>query len=202
VRHKRRSHDPAAARAAILGDATREFAEHDFGATHMMAIADAAGYDKSLAFQYFDSKTGLYTAVVESVVHEATPRKLAAELARLLGDPMTSRDPRRLTDLLLTLIRGNFEALQHHSAARRLLTSEAAAGWRSLQGAWHLSFTDFGLYSPILALVSPLMSTAGASNHQRLLHCFFRRYLTGSPAPLFPPATKPFPQATLRIGGS
>jgi hypothetical protein len=71
----------------------------------------------------------------------------------------------------------------------------------TLQGAWHLSFSDFGLYSPILALVSPL--SQAQAHHIVSAYCvaFFEHYLAGMNSPLLAPGAKPFPQATLRAGG-
>src|SRR5438034_7341054 len=58
-----RAHDAEGAREAILNAAEAVFAEHGFDGARIDAIAASAGYNKSLIFQYFDDKLGLYTEV-------------------------------------------------------------------------------------------------------------------------------------------
>ena len=59
-----RAHDAQGAREAILNAAEEVFAEHGFDGARIDAIAAKAGYNKSLIFQYFDDKLGLYAHVV------------------------------------------------------------------------------------------------------------------------------------------
>ena len=131
TRGTHRTHDAAKARATILEAAAQTFAEHGFAATRTQQIADAAEYDKSLLFQYFGDKLSLYTATIEFVVRQATPLATAAQLATLVNDPATPHDVQKLTTLLTSLIRGNFDALWSHAVARRLLAWEAAEGWHT-----------------------------------------------------------------------
>src|SRR5881396_1386884 len=63
-RGRGRAHDAEGAREAILNAAEEVFAEHGFDGARIDAIAAASGYNKSLIFQYFDDKLGLYAAVV------------------------------------------------------------------------------------------------------------------------------------------
>src|SRR5690348_13213531 len=62
----RRERDSQKAKAAILAAAEEIFARNGFGAARVDAVAEASGYNKSLIFQYFEDKFGLYRAVVHS----------------------------------------------------------------------------------------------------------------------------------------
>src|SRR5215510_41033 len=59
-----RVHDAEGARQAILDAAEEVFAEHGFDGARVDVIAKVSGYNKSLIFQYFDDKLGLYAAVI------------------------------------------------------------------------------------------------------------------------------------------
>ncbi|MET0828909.1 MAG: TetR family transcriptional regulator [Microbacterium sp.] len=52
------------ARERILRAATEEFAEHGFSGARINRIADAAKLNKQLIYHYFDSKEGIYAAVL------------------------------------------------------------------------------------------------------------------------------------------
>ncbi|MGO4431698.1 TetR/AcrR family transcriptional regulator, partial [Streptomyces sp. MCAF7] len=52
------------ARERILRAATEEFAEHGFSGARINRIAEAANLNKQLIYHYFDSKDGLYAAVL------------------------------------------------------------------------------------------------------------------------------------------
>lgn len=51
----------------ILAAATRVFVQHGYHGTSMSAITRAAGINKALIFYYFESKEGLFDAVVKRV---------------------------------------------------------------------------------------------------------------------------------------
>ena len=59
-------HDAEGAREAILNAGEEVFAEHGFDRARIDAIAKASGYNKSLIFQYFSDKLGLYAAVIRT----------------------------------------------------------------------------------------------------------------------------------------
>lgn len=128
-----RVHNAAKARETILAAATDLFAAQGFAGTSMQAVAQAAGYDKSLLFQYFDDKLGLYTAVIERIVSQIVPAETAARLAALVADEHTPRDLHRLSEVLGTVIRGNFDILRSSPVARRLLAWEAAEEWQTFK---------------------------------------------------------------------
>src|SRR5579885_3299792 len=70
-RGRERVYDAERTRETILNAAEAVFAEHGFDGTAVDAIAAEAGYNKSLIFQYFSSKLGLYTEVLKRAVREA-----------------------------------------------------------------------------------------------------------------------------------
>ncbi|HET8578180.1 MAG TPA: helix-turn-helix domain-containing protein, partial [Methylomirabilota bacterium] len=59
-RGRTRTYDAARTREIILDAAEALFAEHGFHGTSVDAIAVRSGYNKSLLFQYFRDKVGLY----------------------------------------------------------------------------------------------------------------------------------------------
>ena len=65
-----RHHDSAETRAAILKAAEQVYAEYGLAGARTDAIAAAAGVNKALLYYYFQSKEGLYQAVVGSQVRE------------------------------------------------------------------------------------------------------------------------------------
>ncbi|HET9221202.1 MAG TPA: helix-turn-helix domain-containing protein, partial [Roseiflexaceae bacterium] len=84
-RGRKRVYDAERTREAILDAAEAVFAEHGFDGVSVDAIAAAAGYNKSLIFQYFGDKLGLYTEVVKRA-DQAMTELLAQVLAPLLED--------------------------------------------------------------------------------------------------------------------
>lgn len=72
----------------ISAAARQEFAEFGFAGARMARIASRAGVNKQLLFYYFDSKDGLYRAVIETARGEVTaglesPRAPAHSAERL-----------------------------------------------------------------------------------------------------------------------
>src|SRR5436853_5858385 len=79
-----RTHDAEGAREAILNAAEEVFAEHGFDGARVDAIAARAGYNKSLLFQYFGDKLGLYAEVnkrIDRDINEIGEHVLAPLLA-------------------------------------------------------------------------------------------------------------------------
>jgi AcrR family transcriptional regulator len=60
-----RTRDRERTRAEILDVATREFAEHGFSGARVDEIAERTRTTKRMLYYYFESKEGLYTAVLE-----------------------------------------------------------------------------------------------------------------------------------------
>src|SRR5438067_12849186 len=84
-RGRERVYDAERTRETILNAAEAVFAEHGFDGTSVDAIAAEAGYNKSLIFQYFGNKLGLYTQVLKRADREMS-ELLARVFAPLLQD--------------------------------------------------------------------------------------------------------------------
>src|SRR3989442_3390415 len=96
-----RVHDAEGARRAILNAAEEVFAEHGFDGARIDAIAAKAGYNKSLLFQYFGDKIGLYAMVANRARRDI--RELEARvLAPLLEDESVATDAHRFRNFLET----------------------------------------------------------------------------------------------------
>ncbi|GGY25720.1 TetR/AcrR family transcriptional regulator [Streptomyces omiyaensis] len=75
----------AATRRALLAEGRRGFAADGYHHVVLAEVARAAGVTKGAAYHHFDSKAGLFRAVVAEVQHELGER-VAAEAERH-GDP-------------------------------------------------------------------------------------------------------------------
>ena len=80
-RGRKRVYDAERTRETILNAAEAVFAEHGFDGVSVDVIAAEAGYNKSLIFQYFGDKLGLYRAVVARMKAQTD-----AQLAQLIAD--------------------------------------------------------------------------------------------------------------------
>lgn len=125
-RGRKRAYDAQQTRAAILNAAETLFAEHGFDGISVDAIASEAGYNKSLIFQYFGDKLGLYTEVVKQA-----DRELASLLAPVLADPTVVSSPGAFKLFLETLVRAFFDYLVGHPRFMRILLWEQAEGWQT-----------------------------------------------------------------------
>ena len=66
-------------RSDILAAAEREFAEAGYAGARIDRIAAQAGVNKQLLFHYFDSKSGLFSAVLDTVFGRHDPGPAAAD---------------------------------------------------------------------------------------------------------------------------
>jgi AcrR family transcriptional regulator len=132
-RGRERIYDAPRTREAILGAAETLFAEHGFDGTSMETIASQSGYNKSLLFQYFGDKLGLYSQVLKRSDQEIgtlMERTLEPMALRLL-DEAASLQAEELRAFLSAMVRGIFDYLLEHPCLVRILTWEMAAGWRT-----------------------------------------------------------------------
>lgn len=132
-RGRERVYDAQSTRETILSTAETLFAERGFDGTSVDAIASQAGYNKSLLFQYFGDKLGLYSQVL---------RRSDLEMATLMGRtfaPMVLRlaDERAVLRteefraFLIVMVQALFDYLLEHPRLVRILTWEMAAGWQT-----------------------------------------------------------------------
>jgi len=124
-----RTHDAEGAREAILNAAEQVFAEHGFDGARIDAIAAASGYNKSLIFQYFGDKLGLYSAVIRRA-DEQTRDLQAQILAALLESNVTS-DAEQFRTAVETYMRAYFDYLVKNPRVMRIFLWEMAEGWQT-----------------------------------------------------------------------
>src|SRR5947209_6230694 len=129
-RRRGRVHDAEGAREAILNAAEQVFAEHGFDGARVDAIAETAGYNKSLLFQYFGDKLGLYEAVTRRADREITEFEMRV-LAPILEDETIASDARRFKTFLETMIGRLFDYLLDHPRLTRIIVWEQAEGWQT-----------------------------------------------------------------------
>jgi TetR/AcrR family transcriptional regulator len=125
-----RVHDAEGAREAILNAAEEVFAQHGFDGARIDAIAALAGYNKSLLFQYFGDKLGLYAAVARRTDRDFSELE-ARVLAPLLEDETIASDAHRFRTFLETGIGALFDYLLKHPRPMRIILWEQAEGWQT-----------------------------------------------------------------------
>jgi TetR/AcrR family transcriptional regulator len=127
---KKRTYDAARSKDIILDAAEELFAELGYSATRIDAIASAAGYNKSLIYQYFQDKLGLYTEVVKRA--EQLGNQMLAELAGdLMSDETATSDPAKFKRLLEQVIDISYRILSENPRYLKIYSWEAAEEWKT-----------------------------------------------------------------------
>lgn len=132
-RGRERVYDAQSTREAILRAAETLFAERGFDGTSVDAIASQAGYNKSLLFQYFGDKLGLYSQVLKRSDQEmgALMERTYASVSSKLADESAILRAEKFRAFLVTMVRSIFDYLLEHPRLVRILTWEMAAGWQT-----------------------------------------------------------------------
>src|SRR6185503_6590590 len=125
-----RPRDAEATRTAILKAAEEIFAQEGFAAARVDAIAARAGYNKSLLFQYFGDKLGLYQAIVKRT-KEHLDQQFEPFLTAFAANPGAVRDAEQVREFIATTVRWIFDYYVEHPNFLRILAWEAADGWRT-----------------------------------------------------------------------
>ncbi len=125
-----RAHDAEGTREAILNAAEEVFAEHGFDGARIDAIAETAGYNKSLLFHYYGDKLGLYTAVLQRIDQQGTELQTRI-IGPLLADESLTSDASKFSTFLRATIRLMFDFLIENPRMARMLAWEAAEGWQT-----------------------------------------------------------------------
>jgi AcrR family transcriptional regulator len=112
-------------RQRILDAAESHFAQDGFSGARIDAIAADSTYNKSLIFQYFGDKAGLYRAVIRRQRTQAAPELLALVRTFSAHEP----DTMLARQFFGQFIRWHFAFFQTHANYRRILAWEAAEGW-------------------------------------------------------------------------
>src|SRR5579884_2831547 len=129
-RGRERIYDAQKTREVILNAAEAVFAEHGFDGASMDAIAQASGYNKSLLFQYFGNKLGLYTQVLKRA-DEQLGELMARMFSPLLNDETIAINSDRFRDFLSSACGAFFDYMVEHPHVMRLFNWEQAEGWQT-----------------------------------------------------------------------
>jgi AcrR family transcriptional regulator len=124
-----RAHDAEGAREAILNAAEEVFSEHGFDGARIDVIAKVSGYNKSLIFQYFDDKLGLYNEMIRRIDNQTNALQ-ASILQQLLADETTFTLD-RFKQLLRKFLGVFFDYLLQHTRIMRIYMWELAEGWQT-----------------------------------------------------------------------
>src|ERR1700694_2788788 len=125
-----RAHNAQGTREALLNAAEAVFAEHGFDGARFDAIAQTAGYNKSLIGQYFGDKLGLYTEVNKRIDRDMSELE-ARILTPLLADETIASDASRFRTFLETALGALFDYLLEHPRLIRIILWEQAEGWQT-----------------------------------------------------------------------
>jgi AcrR family transcriptional regulator len=124
-----RAHDAEGAREAILNAAEEVFAEHGFDGARIDGIAKVSGYNKSLIFQYFDDKLGLYNEMIRRTDKEMSELQQTI-LLKLMADETTFTAD-RFKQMLRDFMDAYFDYLLQHPRVMRIYMWELAEGWQT-----------------------------------------------------------------------
>jgi TetR/AcrR family transcriptional regulator len=129
-RGRERVYDAQRTHEAIVNTASAVFAEHGFDGTSMDAIARASGYNKSLLFQYFGDKLGLYTQILKRADKEMGELVLRV-FSPLLEDETLASDASRFNSFLKSTCGAFLDYMIEHPHLMRLFNWEQAEGWQT-----------------------------------------------------------------------
>src|SRR5947209_553743 len=129
-RGRERIYDAERTRQAILDAAEAVFAEHGFDGATMDAIAAQAGYNKSLLFQYFGDKLGLYSEVLKRADRDMSELLARVFVPGLLDETM-AEDAQRWRSFLRTTFGAFFDYMVEHPHLMRMFNWEQAEGWQT-----------------------------------------------------------------------
>lgn len=137
-----RTRDPAASRARILAAAKAEFARKGLAGARVDSIADRARINKRMIYHYFDSKNGLYLAVLEEAYSDIRGAERALDLEHLAPVAAITR-----------LVEFTWDYYQRNPEFLRLINTE------NLHRAQHLKRSKriAEMHSPFVALIARLL---------------------------------------------
>ncbi|MGA7193284.1 MAG: TetR/AcrR family transcriptional regulator [Anaerolineales bacterium] len=143
-------HDAEGAREAILNAGEEVFAEHGFDGARIDAIAKASGYNKSLIFQYFEDKLGLYAAVIRRADEQT--RTWQNEALNALSVTESDKSTDQIKNLLRMYVGEYFDYLVEHPHIMRIYNWEMAEGWQTFSKILvQRDFDDVDEFAPVLA---------------------------------------------------
>jgi len=168
-----RTHDAEGAREAILDAAEAVFAEHGFDGARVDAIAAAAHYNKSLIFQYFGDKLGLYNAVIRRADDQT--REMQIQVIGSLLDDEVIFDAHKVRTLLETFLGAYFDYLVEHPRIARIYVWEMAEGWQTYAKILsQRDYEDVEQFGPLLLkLQNAGMMRSGINPMMQIMLVFF-----------------------------
>jgi AcrR family transcriptional regulator len=129
-KHAERGRDAEASKAALLAAAEDIFARDGFEGARVDEIAKAAGYNKSLIFQYFGDKEGLYSQVVWRM-REQSGAQIGAIVQRFTGPDAPPLSYETTRAFIEACVRWTFDFYAAHPNCLRIHAWEAAECWRT-----------------------------------------------------------------------
>ena len=144
----RRRRQPERTRASILAAATEEFARHGLAGARVDRIAERAGANKRMLYQYFGSKAGLWLKVLEGAYEGR--RGAEAELGLEAVPPEEG---------MRRFVRFNVRYCREHPEMIQLFNSENLHGARHLKQSEHVR----RLHGPLLERLGGLLERGVAA---------------------------------------
>src|SRR5271157_2318071 len=180
-----RMHDAEGAREAILNAGEEVFAEHGFDGARIDAIAKASGYNKSLIFQYFGDKLGLYAAVIRRADEQT--RTWQNEAINALSAAEPTKSVGQIKNVLRMYVGVYFDYLVEHPRIQRIYMWEMAEGWHTMSKVFTpRDFDDVDEFAPILAKLQSLgLLRTGANTLLQLSTALFTCALYLALPPLY-----------------
>ena len=130
-----RPRDAAATRTSLLDAAQTVFARDGFSGARIDDIAQVAQFNKSLIFQYFTDKAGLYRAVIQRF-RESSDAAFMTALSPHFADapaPSTAVTRERIVAIVEASLHWSFAHLRNEPEYLRLFSWELAEGWRTFE---------------------------------------------------------------------
>jgi TetR/AcrR family transcriptional regulator len=147
-----RGRDAEGTREAILEAGEQVFAEHGFDGARIDAIAEASGYNKSLIFQYFGDKLGLYAAVIRRADDQT--RETQNRALEELIDIKAHMTLDQLRTVLREYVGWYFDYLVEHPRVMRIFNWEMAEGWQTFSKVLSdRDYQDVNDFAPIFAQI-------------------------------------------------
>lgn len=125
-----RTYDAARTKVIILDAAEEIFAELGYSAARIDGIAKASGYNKSMIYQYFGDKLGLYTEVVKRA-DQIGEHVTEATITDFLKNDHLIKDPAAFRRFLENITREIYDFLLEHPRYLKILSWEAAEDWKT-----------------------------------------------------------------------
>ncbi|WP_027086918.1 TetR/AcrR family transcriptional regulator [Cohnella panacarvi] len=126
----KKTYDAAKTKETILDAAELIFAEQGYSAARVDAIAKASGYNKSLIYQYYQDKIGLYTEVVKRA-DQLGDRVLGEVIGQLQMDESLTTDATKFKRYITTIVKHSYQFMLDHPRFMKIFAWEAAEEWKT-----------------------------------------------------------------------